>query len=145
MTSPEVSIVGPLIVTQLFLMSVFALVWWLRQPIAHEEYELWHSASLQRLYYERLKKQFNRLRAQVPKLDSIVESDVDYKAIVELAVNKRTAANLVVGEYYLASDQPLHQWVVCNIDKLPSDLLHDIYHATRTLDKEFVNNIVYNI
>ena len=141
----EHSYISPLIATQLYLVATVLIIKWLRQPLKREEYELWHCPRLQRLYYERLKKQFNRLRAKVPKLDSIIEDDVEYKSIVALAASKRTPVNLAIGAHYIESIEPLYQWAVCNTDIIPNEVLGDVYHIADALDKEFANNIVYNL
>lgn len=145
MVEQSSAIIGPFIAMQLFLITVVFIISWLRRPLKRSEYELWHCPRLQRLYYERLKKQFNRLRAQVPKLDSIIESDVEYKSIVALAASKRTPANIAIGSYYIECNEPLHQWAVCNTDIIPNEVLGDVYHIATVLDKEFENNIVYNL
>lgn len=145
MVALEDSYIGPFVVTQLYLIATAVIITWLRKPLQRDEYELWHCPRLQRLYFERLKKQFNRLRAQVPKLDAIIEDDVEYKAIVALAASKRTHVNLAIGSHYIESIEPLHQWAVCNTDIIPNEVLGDVYHATTVLDKEFANNIVYNL
>ncbi len=141
----EHSYLSPLIATQLYLVATVLIIKWLRKPLKREEYELWHCPRLQRLYYERLKKQFNRLRAKVPKLDSIIEDDVEYKSIVALAACERTPVNLAIGAYYIESIEPLYQWAVCNTDIIPDDVLGDAYRIADALDKEFANNIVYNL
>lgn len=138
-------IFSSMLVTQLFVFGLYRITQWLSRPLSREEYELWTSPSLQRLYYERLKKQFNRLRAKVPKLDSIIEHDEEYLAIAELAASKRSNRNLAIGSHYINCDQPLHQWVVLNVDLLPNEILADVYHEARVLDREFADQIVYNV
>ena len=139
-----ITLVTSLVLTQLFVTFLYWITKWLSRPLRFEEYELWHSVELQRLYYERLKKQFNRLRAKVPKIDAIIEHDGEYLAIADLARNKRTKANLRIGNDYLHSGEPLYQWAVYNADQLPSEVLHDIYDGARELDEEFRDHIVYN-
>lgn len=139
-----ITLVTSLVLTQAFVAFLYWITKWLSRPLCFEEYELWQSVPLQRLYYERLKKQFNRLRAQVPRVDSIIEHDGEYLAIAELASNKRTKDNLRIGNDYLHSGGPLYQWAIYNSDQLPNEILHDIYKAARELDVELLDNIVYN-
>lgn len=138
-------ILSSLLATQLFVFTVHRITKWLGRPLSRDEYELWSSPSLQRLYFERLKKQFNRLRAKVPQIDSIIERDEEYLAIAELAASKRSNRNLAIGSHYLDCNQPLHQWAVFNMDILPNEALSDIYSLTRVLDREFTDQIVYNV
>lgn len=134
-----------LLTTQLFVFGIYRFTQWLSRPLTRDEYDLWSSVALQRLYYERLKKQFNRFRAQIPQIDSIIERDEEYLAIAELAGGKRSNRNLAIGAHYLDCNEPLHQWAVLNMDILPNEVLSKIYKISRDLDREFAENIVYNV
>lgn len=134
-----------LLTTQLFVLIIIRCTRWLSRPLSRDEYELWTSDALQRLYYERLKKQFNRFRAQIPQIDSIVEHDEEYLSIADLSAGRRNKRNMAIGLHYLECNEPLRQWVVFNIDMMPVECLSEIYKISRDLDLEFAENIVYNV
>ena len=135
----------PLIATTIFVLLLVYIITRLRAWSESRTNDLMSNRHLRRYNYNIVKKQLNRLRANIPALDSMVEHSTLYEKVVCRADNFGITATGSIDVDGILTNTPVRDFIHIHLHDIPLELVSKCYDEAHELDIKYCQARVLSI